>query len=64
MRKHLGNWTLGTLWMKLDHKIKINLQDIGCEVRNWKELAHNHVQCKALLSLVLNLKVLLTETES
>jgi hypothetical protein len=61
--KHLGKWSLGTSWKKLDDYIKINLK-IGCEDGNWTELVQNHVQWKALLSVMLGLKVLLTEMKS
>jgi hypothetical protein len=45
----------------LDDNIMINLREIYCDDGNWAEITQNHVYWQALLSVMLNLEIVLTE---
>jgi hypothetical protein len=42
---------------------KMNLREIGCEGVRWMELAKDRVQTRSLVLAVLNLRVLLPESQ-
>ena len=37
--------------------IKMNHQDVGCGVMDWINLAHDGEKCRALVNVVMNLRV-------
>lgn len=47
----------------LENQLICNLREVGCEDETWFELAQNHVQWWAVVLMVLNLQVLLPESQ-
>jgi hypothetical protein len=48
------NRTLGRLRLRWEDNIKIDLQEVGCEVMDWIELAQDKDRWRALMNAVMN----------
>jgi hypothetical protein len=48
---------LGRLRRRGEDNIKIDLQEVGCEDRDWIELAQDKNRWRALVTAVMNLRV-------
>jgi len=56
MGKHEGRRPLGRLRPRWDDNIKINLQQVGCGVMEWIEVAQDRDRWRALVTAVMNLR--------
>jgi len=52
-----GKRPLGRPRRKWEDNIKVDLQEVGCEVVDYIELAPDKDRCRALVSAVMNLRV-------
>ena len=57
MRKSEGNRPLGRPRRRRKDNIKMDLQDVECGGMDWIELAHNRERWRALVSVVMNIRV-------
>ena len=55
--KHEGKRPLGRPRCRWEDNIKVNLQEVGCGVINWIELAHDRDRWRALVNAVMNFRV-------
>ena len=58
MGKHEGKKPFGRPRRRWEDNIKIDLQVVGCEVMDWIELAQDRDMWRALVNVVMNLRVL------
>jgi hypothetical protein len=42
---------------RLEDNIKVDLQEVGCVVMDWIQLAHDRERCRALVNAVMNLRI-------
>jgi len=52
-----GRRPLGRLRSRWEDNIKMNLQEVGCGGMDWIELAQGRDRCRALVNVVMNLRV-------
>jgi len=52
-----GKRPLGRPRRRWEDNIKMDLQEVGCEVMDWIELAQNRDRWRALVNAVMNLRV-------
>jgi len=57
MRKSEGNRPLGRPRRRREDNNKKDLQEVECGGMDWIELAHNRERWRALLSVVMNIRV-------
>ena len=57
VRKPEGNRPLGRPRLRWENNIKVDLQEVGCEGRDWIYLAQNTDRPRALVNAVMNLRV-------
>ena len=57
MGKPKGKRPLGRTRCRLEDNIKMDLQEVGCGVMDWIELAQDMGRWRALLNVVMNLRV-------
>jgi hypothetical protein len=57
MGKREGKKALERPRRRCEVNIKMDLQEIGCGVMNWIELAQDRKRCRALVKAVINLLV-------
>ena len=57
MRKPEGTKPLGRLRHRWDDNIKMDLQEVGCGVMDWIELAQDRDRWRAIVNVVMNLQV-------
>ena len=55
--KHEGKRPLGRPRRRWEDNIKMDLQEVGCGVMDWIELAQDWGRCRALVNAVMNLRV-------
>jgi len=55
--KPKGKRPLGRTRCRLEDNIKMDLQEVGCGVMDWIELAQDMGRWRALLNVVMNLRV-------
>ena len=58
MRKSEGKRPLGRLRRRWEDNIKTYLQEVGCGGMDWIDLAQDRDRWRALVNLVVNLRVL------
>jgi len=52
-----GKRPLGTLKLRWEDNIKMDLQEVGCGIMEWIELAQDRDRWRALVTAVMNLRV-------
>jgi hypothetical protein len=52
-----GNRPLGRPRRKWENNIKINHQELGCEVMDWTELAKDRDRCRVFVNAIMKLRV-------
>ena len=52
-----GKRPLGRPSRRWEDSIKMDLQEVGCGVKDWIELAQDRERCRALLNVVMNFRV-------
>ena len=52
-----GNKALGRPRRRWEDNIKMDLQEVGCGGRDWIKLAHDRDRWRALVNVVMNLRV-------
>ena len=57
MGKSKGKSPLGRPRRRWEYNIKMNLQEMGCGVMDWKELAQDRDRRRVLVNAVMNLRV-------
>jgi hypothetical protein len=57
-RKPEGKSLLGRPTRRWEDKIKMGLQEVGCEVMDWIDLAQDRNRWRALMNAVMNLWIL------
>ena len=57
MGKPEGKRPLGRTWHRWEDNINMDLQEVGCGVMDWIELAQNRDKWQALVNTVMNLQV-------
>jgi len=57
VRKPEGKRTLGRPRRRWEDNIKMDLQEVGCGIRDWIELAQNRDRWRAFVNAVMNLSV-------
>ena len=57
MGKPEGKRPLGTLKLRWEDNIKMDLQEVGCGLMEWIELAQDRDRWRALVTAVMNLRV-------
>ena len=55
--KHKGKRPLGRSRRRWVDNIKMDLQEVGCDVMDWMELAQDRDRWRALVNAVMNLQV-------
>jgi len=55
--KSKGKSPLGRPRRRWEYNIKMNLQEMGCGVMDWKELAQDRDRRRVLVNAVMNLRV-------
>jgi hypothetical protein len=53
-----GKRPLGRPGSRWENNIKMDLQEVGCEVRDWVGVAQDRDRCRLLVNAVMNLRVL------
>ena len=57
MGKPEGKRPLGRPWLRWDDNIKVDLQEVGCGVMGWIELAQDRDRWSVLVNAVMNFQV-------
>ena len=57
MGKHEGKRPLGIYRRRWENNIKMDLQEVGCGVMDWIELAQDGKRWRALVNAAMNLRV-------
>jgi len=57
VRKPEGKEPLGRPMRRWENSIKMDLQEVGCGVMDWIELAQNRDRCWALMNAVMKFRV-------
>jgi len=52
-----GKRPLGRPWSRWEDNIKLDPQEVGCGGMDWIELAHDRDRWRALMNVVMNLRV-------
>jgi len=52
-----GKRPLGRPWLRWDDNIKVDLQEVGCGVMGWIELAQDRDRWSVLVNAVMNFQV-------